>query len=39
MSLSFDLGNIFISIPLDISDIEAEKNSNINKSENFNVNI
>ena len=39
MSLSFDLGNIFISIPLDISDIEAEKDSDIDKSKNFNISI
>ncbi len=39
ISLSFDFGNIFISIPLDISDIEAEKDSDIDESKNFNVDV
>ncbi len=37
--LSFDFGNVFISIPLDISDIEIEEDSDINELENFNVDI
>ena len=39
ISLSFDFENVFISISLDISDIEVKKDSNINELENFNVNI
>ncbi len=39
MPLSFDFRNIFISIPLNISDIEIEKDLNINKLKNFNVDI
>ncbi len=37
--LSFDLGNVFISIPLNVSDIEAEEDLDINKSKNFNIDI
>ena len=39
ISLSFNFGNVFISISLDISDIEAEEDSNINELENFNISI
>jgi len=39
MSLPFDFGNAFVLIPLDISDIETEEESNIDKSKNFNINI
>ncbi len=39
MLLSFNFENVFISILLDISNIETEKKSNINESENFNVDI
>ena len=39
ISLFFDFGNVFVSIPLDISDIEVEEELNINKLENFNINI
>ncbi len=37
--LSFDFGNVFISIPLNTSDIEAEKDLDINESKNFNIDI
>ncbi len=37
--LPFNFENIFISIPLNISNIETKKKSNINESENFNTNI
>ncbi len=37
--LPFDFGNTFISILLNISNIEVEEDSDINKSENFNINI
>ena len=37
--LSSDFRNVFISIPLDISDIEVEKDLDIDKSENFNIDI
>jgi len=39
MLLPFDLGNTFISIPLDTSDIEAEEDSDIDKLKNFNISI
>ncbi len=39
MSLSFDFGNVFISISLNTSDIEVEKDSDIDKLENFNIGI
>ena len=39
ISLFLDFGNVFISIFLNISNIEVEKNSNINESENFNIDI
>ncbi len=39
MSLSFDFKNVFVSIPLDISDIEAEEKLDIDKLKNFNVDI
>ncbi len=39
MLSSFDFGSIFILILLDISDIEAEEDSDINRSENFNADI
>ncbi len=39
MLLSFDFKSVFISIPLDISNIEAEKDLDIDESKNFNVNI
>ncbi len=37
--LSFNLGNVFISISLNISNIEVEEDSDINKLKNFNVNV
>ena len=37
--LSFDFGNIFISILLDVSDIEAEEDSDIDESKISNVDI
>jgi len=37
--LPFDFGNAFISILLNISDIEAKEESNIDDSENFNTDI
>ncbi len=37
--LSFDFGNIFISIPLNASNIEAEKDLDIDESKNFNISI
>ncbi len=37
--LFFDFENIFISISLDVSDIKVEKDSDINKSKNFNIDI
>ncbi len=39
MLFSINFGNIFVSIPLDILDIEAEEDSDINELENFNINI
>ncbi len=39
MLLFFDFKNIFILISLDISDIEVKKDSNIDESENFNIDI
>ncbi len=39
MLLPFDFGSVFISIFLDISDIETEEKSNINESKNFNIDI
>ncbi len=39
MLLFFDFGNVFILIPLNISDIKTEEESNINELENFNVGI
>ncbi len=39
MLLSLDFGNIFISILLDISDIKAKENSDIDESKNFNASI
>ncbi len=39
ISLFFNFKNIFILIPLDISDIEVEKNIDTNESENFNADI
>jgi len=39
ISLFLDFRNVFISIPLDISDIEIEEELDINESENFNVDI
>ncbi len=39
ISFSINFGNIFASIPLNILDIETEKNSDIDESENFNANI
>ncbi len=39
MSLSFDFKNVFISIFLNISDIETKGDSDIDESKNFNVNI
>ncbi len=39
MSLLFDFKNVFISIPLNISDIEIGKDSNIDESKNFNANV
>ncbi len=39
MPLSLDFGNIFILIPLDISDIKVKEKSDINESKNFNADI
>ncbi len=39
MLLFFDFKNVFISILLNIFNIEAEKDSDIDKLENFNVSI
>jgi len=39
MLFLINFGNIFISIPLDILNIEAEEDSDINESENFNIDI
>jgi len=39
MLLSFDFGSVFISIPLDISDIEAEEDSDIDGLKNLNVDV
>ncbi len=39
ISLSFDFKNAFASIFLNISDIEAEKNSDIDGLKNFNISI
>ncbi len=39
MLLFFNFGNVFILIPLDISNIKAEEDSDIDKSENFNINV
>ncbi len=39
MLLSIDFGNIFISISLNISNIELEKDLNIDESKNFNIDI
>jgi len=39
MLLSINFRNIFISISLDVSDIEAEEDSNIDELENFNIGI
>ncbi len=39
MSFLFNFKDIFISISLDISDIEAEEDSNIDELENFNISI
>ncbi len=39
MLLSFDSKNVFISIFLNVFDIKAKKDSNIDKLKNFNINI
>ena len=39
MLFLINFGNIFILISLDILDIEAEEDSDIDESENFNVDI
>ncbi len=39
MPLSFDFRNAFISISLNVFDIEAEEDSDINELQNFNVDI
>ncbi len=39
MLLSIDFGSVFISIPLDISDIEAEEDSDIDGLKNLNVDV
>ncbi len=39
MSLSLDFENVFISILLNISNIETEEDSDIDGLENFNVGI
>ncbi len=39
ISLPLDLGNAFILILLNISDIKVEEDSDIDKSENFNMDI
>ncbi len=38
ISFSINFRNIFISISLDILNIEVEEDSDINESKNFNVN-
>ncbi len=37
--LSIDFGNVFILIPLNISDIELKKDLNTDESENFNTSV
>jgi len=37
--LPIDFENVFISIPLNVSDIELKEDSDTNKSKNFNINI
>ena len=39
MPFSINFGNVFITISLNILDIEAKENLDIDKSENFNVNV
>ncbi len=39
MLFPINFGNMFISIPLNVSNIEAEKDSDIDKSENFNADV
>ena len=39
MPFPINFGNMFVSISLDILDIEAKKDSDINKLENFNIDI
>ncbi len=34
-----DFGNIFISVPLNTSDIEPEEDSDIDESKEFNISI
>jgi len=39
MLFSIDFGNAFISISLNILDIELKKDSDIDKSEEFNIGV
>ena len=39
MLLLFDFRNVFILVLLDVSDIETEVDSDIDESENFNVEV
>ncbi len=39
MPFFINFGNVFITISLDISDIEVEEDSDTDESENFNVDI
>jgi len=39
ITFPIDFGNVFISIPLNISDIELKEDLDIDKSKNFNIDI
>jgi len=39
MPFPLDFGDIFASIPLDISDIKTKENLDIDESENFNTDV
>jgi len=39
MLLSIDFGSVFISISLNISDIELKEDLDIDESKNFNTNV
>ncbi len=39
ISLSLDFGNVFVSIFLNISDIETKEDSDTNSLKNFNIDI